>query len=97
MRHAVGGNGHPVTVHSEFENSPRSAANLLLQFRYKLQNNRTIRRARQTAGKAAHYVQDYSAKDMAAGIERFVRQRPGAALIVAAIAGFLVGRSLRRR
>jgi ElaB/YqjD/DUF883 family membrane-anchored ribosome-binding protein len=82
-------------VHSEFENSPRSAANLLQQFRYSLQNNRTIRRARQTAGKAARYV--HSPKDMAAGIERFVRQRPAAALIVAAIAGFLVGRSLRRR
>jgi ElaB/YqjD/DUF883 family membrane-anchored ribosome-binding protein len=97
MRNAVGGNGHPVTVHAEFESSPRSATNLLLQFRYKLQNNRTVRRARATAGKAANYVHDHSAKDLAAGIERLVRQRPGTALIVAAVAGFLVGCSLRRK
>jgi ElaB/YqjD/DUF883 family membrane-anchored ribosome-binding protein len=97
MKNALAGNGHAVTVHSEFESSPRSASNLLQQFRYRIQNNRTVRRAKVSVERAAHYVHDHSPKDMAAGIERLVRQRPGTALMIAAVAGFLIGRSLRRR
>ena len=77
--------------------SPRSASNLLQQFRYTLQNNRTVQRARYEIERAANYVHDHSAKDMAAGLERVIRQRPGTAILVAAVAGFLIGRSLRRR
>jgi ElaB/YqjD/DUF883 family membrane-anchored ribosome-binding protein len=97
MKEAVGGNGHAVTLHAEFETSPRSATNLLQQFRYRLQNNRTVQRAKDSVGRAAHYVHDHSPKDMAAGLERLVRRRPGAALAVAVVAGFLIGRSIRRR
>jgi ElaB/YqjD/DUF883 family membrane-anchored ribosome-binding protein len=97
MQDALTGNGHAATVHAEFENSPRSAGNLLQQFRYKVQNNRTVQRAWGGAGRAAHYMHDHTPKDMAAGIERLIRQRPGAALAIAAAMGFLVGRSLRRR
>ena len=102
MRNAVAGNGHtptdsPLNLQAEFEVSPRSAANLLLQFRYRLQNNRTVQRAKRTAGRAANYVQNHSPKNMAAGIERMVRHRPGTALILAVVAGFVIGRSLRRR
>jgi ElaB/YqjD/DUF883 family membrane-anchored ribosome-binding protein len=97
MKEAVAGNGHPATIHAEFEVSPRSAANLLHQFRYRLQNNRTVRRAKHTVERAAHYVHDHSPRFLAAEVQRLVRQRPGAALAVAAVAGFLIGRSLRRR
>jgi len=102
MEHAIGGNGHTpadirLNLPAEFENSPRSAANLIHQFRYRIQNNRTVKRATETVGKAAHYVHDTSPKDMAAEIEGLVRRKPVAALIVAAVAGFLIGRALRRR
>src|SRR3954453_23210850 len=97
MEHALAGNGHATSVHSEFESSPRSASHLLQQFRYTLQNNRTVQRARYEIERAANYVHGHSAKDMAAGLERLVRQRPGTALLIAAAAGFLIGRSLRWR
>jgi ElaB/YqjD/DUF883 family membrane-anchored ribosome-binding protein len=70
--------------------------NLLQQCRYKIQNNRTVRRAAKTVGDAAHYVHDHSAKDMAEEIERLVRRNPGAALLIAATVGFLCGRFLIR-
>ena len=94
MKHAVGGNGHPAMLHSEFETSPRSAADLLHRFRYGIQNNRTIQRARETV---VHYVQEHGAKDIAANMGRLIRQKPGTALLLAAAAGFLIGRSIRRR
>jgi ElaB/YqjD/DUF883 family membrane-anchored ribosome-binding protein len=94
MKHALVGNGHPASVHSEFEVSPRSAANLFQKFRYRIQNNRTVRRARDSV---AHYVHDHSPKNMAAGVERLIRQRPATALVIAAAAGFLIGRTVRRR
>jgi ElaB/YqjD/DUF883 family membrane-anchored ribosome-binding protein len=46
---------------------------------------------------AANYVQAQSWKDVAAGIDRLVRQRPGASIAIAVVAGFVVGRALRPR
>ncbi|HXA52820.1 MAG TPA: hypothetical protein VNV86_21030 [Candidatus Acidoferrum sp.] len=101
MAHAIAGNGHtpadsPLNLQAEFENSPRSAMNLLQQCRYKIQNNRTVRRAARTVSDAAHYVHDHSPQDMAEEIQRLVRRNPGAALVIAAAVGFLVGRFLNR-
>jgi len=94
MKHALTGNGHPAIIHSEFVISPRSAANLFQKFRYRIQNNRTVKRAYDSV---AHYVHDHSPKDMATGVTRLIRQRPGTALILAAATGFLIGSAIRRR
>lgn len=94
MKHALTGNGHPAVIHSEFVISPRSAANLFQKFRYRIQNNRTVKRAYDSV---AHYVHDHSPKDMATGVTRLIRQRPGTALILAAATGFLIGSAIRRR
>jgi len=89
-------NGDPETVSPEFDNRPRSGARLLQQVAYK-QNNRTLRSAKTSARKAAYWIHEHSLKDVVAGFSGIPRQRPEAALVVAAVAGFLVGRSLRRR
>jgi len=94
MKHALTGNGHPAVIHSEFVISPRSAANLFQKFRYRIQNNRTVKRAYDSV---AHYVHNHSPKDMATGVTRLIRQRPGTALILAAATGFLIGSAIRRR
>jgi len=48
-------------------------------------------------GKAAHYVHTAGVKDLAIGIDRAVRRRPAASILMALVAGFFVGRALRPR
>ena len=90
-------NGDLETVSPEFNNHPRSGARLLQQVGFKLQNNRTLRSAKTSARKAADWIHEHSLKDVVAGFSGILRQRPETALVAAAVAGFLVGRSLRRR
>jgi hypothetical protein len=90
-------NGDLETVSPEFNNRPRSGARLLQQVGYKLQNNRPLRSAKTSARKAADWIHEHSLKDVAVGFSGVLRQKPEAALVVAAVAGFLIGRSLRRR
>jgi ElaB/YqjD/DUF883 family membrane-anchored ribosome-binding protein len=55
--------------------------------------------ARATADRlsdSADYIRSHDAKRMMADIERFVKGNPGPALVVAAVFGFLLGRSLSR-
>jgi hypothetical protein len=44
----------------------------------------------------AQYVQEHKFQDMTADLERAVRRRPAQSLVAAAVAGFLVGRLVRR-
>ena len=97
MNNEVRHNADPEIVIPECDNRPRSSARLLQQVGYKLQNNRTLRSAKTSARKAGYWIHQHSVKDVAAGFSGILRQRPEAALVVAAVAGFLVGRSLRRR
>jgi len=102
MENELTGNGHtPVdstlNLHAEFEHSPRSAANLLQQFRYRIQNNRTVRGAMSSMGGARDYMRDHSISDIAEEVQAMVRRKPGTALAVAALAGFLLGRAIRNR
>jgi len=81
----------------ELERSRESASRLLDALAQKLRVKRAAENAAYRVQRAAHYVQSISVKDMAAGMERWVRQSPGRSLAIAAVAGFLVGRALRSR
>jgi hypothetical protein len=97
MNNEVRHNGDPETVSPKVDNRPRSSARLLQQVAYKLQNNRTLRSAETSARKAGYWIHEHSLKDVVAGFSGILRQGPETALVAAAVAGFLVGRSLRRR
>jgi hypothetical protein len=84
-------------LQAEVERSRESAARLLDSLAQKVGANRAVRTAASNVQRAAHYVQAHSVKDVATGIEKAMRNRPGAALAVAVIAGYLAGRALRSR
>jgi hypothetical protein len=84
-------------LQAEVERSRESAARLLDTLAQKVGANRAMRSAASGVQRAAHYVQAHSMKDVATGIERAVRSRPGAAMAVAVIAGYLAGRAFRSR
>ncbi len=88
----------PQELQSELDQSRETAARLMESLARKLgSTNRAMRNAAGGVHKAAHYVQAHSAKDMAAELERLVRQRPAYSIAAAVVAGFLVGRALRSR
>ena len=84
-------------LQAEAEKSRESAARLLDSFARKVGGSRVVRSAASEVERAAHYVLSYPVKDVVAGIDRAVRSRPGSAIAIAVIAGFLVGRALRSR
>jgi ElaB/YqjD/DUF883 family membrane-anchored ribosome-binding protein len=84
-------------LQAEAEKSRESAARLLDSFAQKIGGSRVVRSAASEVERAAHYVLDYPIKDVVAGIDRAIRTRPGSAIAIAVIAGFLVGRALRSR
>ncbi len=84
-------------IEEELESSLESARRLLDSLAQRLQIKRAARNAADSVQRAAHYVQGQSVKDLAAGVERFIRQRPGPALLIAVAAGFVVGRALSRK
>jgi ElaB/YqjD/DUF883 family membrane-anchored ribosome-binding protein len=84
-------------LQAEAEKSRESAARLLDSFARKVGGSRVVRSAASEVERAAHYVRAYPVKDVVAGIDRAVRGRPGSAIAIAAVAGFLVGRALRSR
>jgi len=43
----------------------------------------------------ARYIQDYDTREMLGSVEQIVRRNPGPSLIIAAVAGFLIGSALR--
>ena len=81
----------------EIDKSRESSARLLEALAQKLGSSRVARGAASGMRRAAHYVQARSMKDVAAGVGRAVRGRPVASIAIAVVAGFLLGRSLRRR
>ncbi len=83
-------------LESELTQSKQSSARLLDDLARKVGSNRTIRSATQGVQRAAHYVQEHSAKDIAAEMERLMRKQPVVTIAVAVAAGFLVGRAIRR-
>ncbi len=87
----------PQELQSELDRSRESAARLLENLARKIGANRAVRSAATGVQRAARYVQDYSTKDVAAGLGRLVRRRPVYAIAVAAVAGFLVGSAIRSR
>jgi ElaB/YqjD/DUF883 family membrane-anchored ribosome-binding protein len=87
----------PENLEAELEKSRASAARLLENLAEKLRTGPVVRQATDRIGRAAHYVQDSSMKDMAGRVKRLVRERPALAILVAAAAGFLAVRALRRR
>lgn len=53
-------------------------------------------RAAEKLDVAANYVRDHDMQEMMGDMEGFVRQYPTQSLVAAAIAGFLLGRAVRR-
>jgi hypothetical protein len=49
------------------------------------------------ASYAAHYVQEHYLRETVTGLGRIIRRYPAPSLGGAAVAGFMVGRALRRR
>lgn len=88
-------NAHELQV--EVERSRESAARLLETLSDKIGASRAVRSAASGLQRAAHYVQAHSVKDVATGLEKAARSRPVAAIAIAVVAGFLVGRALRSR
>jgi ElaB/YqjD/DUF883 family membrane-anchored ribosome-binding protein len=82
---------------AELDQSRESAARLLESLAQKIGATPVVRSAADHVQRAAHYVQAHSVKDVLSGIERAARRRPVAAIGIAVIAGFLVGRAIRSR
>jgi ElaB/YqjD/DUF883 family membrane-anchored ribosome-binding protein len=83
-------------LESELNKSKQSSARLLDDLARKVGSNRTVRIATRGVQRAAHYVQEHSAKDIAVKAERLVRKQPIVTIAAAVAAGFLVGRAIRR-
>ena len=81
----------------EVERSSESAARLLDNLAQRIGASPAVRRAASEMQRAAQYVQAHSMKDVAIEIDRAVRGRPAAAMAIAVVAGFFVGRALRSR
>jgi hypothetical protein len=96
----------PVAISAEIEKQRQSSARLLRDFADTLQRTaRTLpSKAGRSAGRAAtqlqisaRYVQRQYLRGMAGGLSRTASRHPVPALLVAAAAGYVVGRALRSR
>jgi hypothetical protein len=87
----------PQDLTSELEKSRESAARLLDSLAQKIGTTPVVRSAAGGIQRAAHYVRANSVKDVFAGIGHAARRRPAAAIGIAVVAGFLVGRAIRSR
>jgi ElaB/YqjD/DUF883 family membrane-anchored ribosome-binding protein len=77
-------------LESELSQSRERARRLMDNLARKIGASRRVRGA-------AHFVSADEWKDVAVGIKKVVRGRPATAMLVALVAGFLVGRALRNR
>ncbi len=87
----------PQDLTQELERSRETAARLLETLAQKIGAAPGMRSAAGGVQRAAHYVQEHSVKEVLAGIDRAARRRPVAAIGLAVLAGFLVGRAFRSR
>jgi hypothetical protein len=80
-------------INSELEYQRQSAARLLELFAS------ALRRAAQSGPirDAARYVHEHYWKDLAAGIEHIVQERPGLSVLAAFMTGYIAGRLIRSR
>lgn len=85
----------PANMQAELEEQRRRSARLLHDFALALYNS--AGRVPRTVSQAAHYLQGRYVKDFANGAVRIMQRNPGAAMAAAVVAGFLIGRALRRR
>jgi ElaB/YqjD/DUF883 family membrane-anchored ribosome-binding protein len=79
------------------EQSRELAARLLDAFARKLRRHDAILSGAGGLERAPHHGPAGSARGVAAGLGRFIREKPAAALSIAMAAGFLMGQALRRR
>lgn len=85
----------PVNLQAELDEQRRKSARLLHDFALALYAS--AGKVPRTVGQAAHYLQGRYVREVATGAGRVVRRNPEVALIAAVVAGFLVGRAIRRR
>ena len=84
-------------IEHELESSRELANRLLDSLAQRLRVKRAAYNAAAGVQRAARYVQHHSVRDMASAVERRVRRRPAASLVLAVVAGCLVGFAIRSR
>jgi len=92
----------PASMRTELEKQRQVAARLLRDLAAAFARNATqVRRGAHSAarrtGHAAQYVQERYMRDWAAGLGYFVRRHPASSVAAMVLAGYFVGRALRRR
>jgi hypothetical protein len=85
----------PGSIQAELEIEQRKSARLLHDFALALYNS--AGRVPRSVTQAAHYLQGRYVREAATGAGRLIRRNPGAAVLAAVVAGFLIGRAIRRR
>ena len=86
-----------MTPDHELEQSREAAERLLDNLAQKIGAGRPTNPSAIDRQQAAGSLHAPRLRDFAAGIERTVRKRPTSSLLVAILAGFLVGRAIRSR
>ncbi len=84
-------------LESELVQSRERAARLMDNLARKIGASRPVRSATNGMHRAARYVQSSEWRSLPAEITKAVRGRPATSILVAAVAGFLIGRALRPR
>ncbi len=84
-------------LQSELAQSREVAARLMDNLARKIGASRPVRSAANGVQRAAHFMHGREWKGVTAGIARCVQGRPAASILVALVAGFLIGRALRPR
>jgi hypothetical protein len=84
-------------LQSELAQSREAAARLMDNLARKIGASRTMRNAANGVQRAARVMQGHEWRGVAAGVARAVRGRPATSILLAMVAGFLIGRALRPR
>ncbi len=84
-----------VNIQAELDEQRRKSARLLHDFALALYAS--AGKLPRGVSHAAHYLQGRYVREAATGAGKFLRRHPGASMMAAVVAGFLVGRALRRR
>ena len=92
----------PASMRTELEKQRQVTARLLGDLGSAITRSaRQVRRGANSAarrtGHAAQYVQEHYVRDWVAGLGRLVRKHPASSMAVVVLAGYAVGRALRRR
>ncbi len=84
-------------LQSELAQSREAATRLMDNLARRIGASRTVQNAASGLERAAHFMHERDWKDVGDAITKAVRGRPGTSILLAVVAGFLIGRTLRPR